>query len=302
MLMDTFDEILSFIIKIYTNVYISNFREMGLKPRGLGWLQRLLSEDRVVNVDGYSFFVSAEVADSYGMLTGGHFSEPETHMFLDFLLQQLDEVIFVDGGCNVGEFVISVGCASSTKRVVGYDIHPDCIEACRRSIQLNGLKDSCTVYLRGLGSKVDTARVSFGKHAPQGTNLYDKDGQETKKVEISTLDRELEKGILADEAPYVVLLDVEGYEHEILRGASNFVEHHNPLIVFEYNEVSRQFFTLDDIRQTLGDDYTVYRLASDGFLDLQLDDTWNCVAVPSSGRKDVRCAAEARIRDCCDLR
>jgi FkbM family methyltransferase len=232
------------------------------------------------------------------MLTGGYFSEPETHVFIDYLLQQLDDVIFVNGGCNVGEFIIKAGRAKSTNRVLGYDIHPDCIEACRRSIQLNGLEDSCTVHLRGLGSEVGTACVSFGQHAPQGTNLFDEEGRETRSVDISTLDQELKKEIVAEELPYVVLLDVEGYEKEIMKGSSKFVESHKPIIIFEYNEVSRHHFTLDEVREELGEEYIVYRLTSDGFLDIQLDHTWNCVAVPCDGREDVRRAVDARIRDC----
>jgi FkbM family methyltransferase len=296
--MKLFNNIIYLLIKTYTKIYVQFLRKEGVVPRGLGVLQRLTTEDRILRVAGYSFYVSAEVADSYGMLTGGYFSEPETHAFLDHILQQLDGVTFVDGGCNVGEFVIAVGCGSSADRVVGYDIHPGCIEACRQSIQLNGLEDRCTVHFRGLGADAGSAHVNFGQHAPQGTNLFDEDGRETRTVEISTLDREMEKGILAGEAPYVVLLDVEGYECEILKGASAFVKRHWPLIVFEYNVVSRQFFTLNEIQQVLGDEYTIYRLAPDGYLDRQLDETWNCVAIPAKGRSDLRQAAIQRIRDC----
>jgi len=289
------NDIILLFVRWYTEIYVRLVREKELEPRGLGLLQRLLSEDRIVNVAGCSFYVSAEVADSYGMLTGGYFSEPETHVFLDYLLQQIDDVTFVNGGCNIGEFVITAGLADGSKRVVGYDIHPDCIEACRRSILLNGLEDSCTVYFRGLGSKVDTARVSFGQHAPQGTNLFDEDGQEAKTVEISTLDCELEKGILADEGPYVVLLDVEGYECQVLKGGSTFIKVHHPIIIFEYNSVSRKHFTLNDIRKAIGDEYTVYRLTPDGFLDTKLDDTWNCVGVPCNVCEDVQYVVEERV-------
>jgi len=44
--------------------------------------------------------------------------------------------------------------------------------------------------------------------------------------------------------------------------------------------VSKRQFHLRDIEALLGDSYNIYRLRTDGFLDSQTDNAWNCVAVP----------------------
>ena len=53
-----------------------------------------------------------------------------------------------------------------------------------------------------------------------------------------------------------------------------------PLIVFEYNFVSKRHFQLSDIQKLLGADYGIFRLRKDGYLDECVDSAWNCVAVP----------------------
>lgn len=59
-----------------------------------------------------------------------------------------------------------------------------------------------------------------------------------------------------------------------------FIRRVRPLIVFEYNIVSKRHFHLCDIEALLGDSYNIYRLREEGLLDSQTDNAWNCVAVP----------------------
>ena len=73
-------------------------------------------------------------------------------------------------------------------------------------------------------------------------------------------------------------IDVEGAELEVLKGGRRLLETLRPLLIFEYNEVSRRSFSLDDIRSLLGQDYAIWRLRGDGLLDASFGSTWNCVA------------------------
>jgi hypothetical protein len=76
-----------------------------------------------------------------------------------------------------------------------------------------------------------------------------------------------------------MMIDVEGHEPSVMRGAVHFVKTAHPLIIFEYNNTSKQHFSLDDIRKILPDSYQFYRLRGDGLLDQDFNNSWNCVAV-----------------------
>jgi hypothetical protein len=77
----------------------------------------------------------------------------------------------------------------------------------------------------------------------------------------------------------LMLVDVEGSEPKVLAGGAEFIRRTLPCIIFEYNEVSKRYFALGQVRGILGDGYDVYRLRCDGRLDQDFRSSWNCVAV-----------------------
>ena len=66
----------------------------------------------------------------------------------------------------------------------------------------------------------------------------------------------------------------------VLKGGNTFIHKNNPLIIFEYNQSSKQHFDLTEISALLGQNYDIYRLRRDGNLDIDFMNSWNCVAVP----------------------
>ena len=57
-----------------------------------------------------------------------------------------------------------------------------------------------------------------------------------------------------------------------------------PLIVFEYNHVTKKHFELTEMASALGPKYLIYRLKNDGTLDQNFSKTWNLVAVPQNSK------------------
>ncbi len=106
------------------------------------------------------------------------------------------------------------------------------------------------------------------------------------RVPTTTLDASLPVSIRHP----ILLLDVEGAEKDVLVGGINLIKRELPLIIFEYNDVSRAHFNLEQIREVLGSEYEIFRLRqSDGLLDDNLNDTWNCVAVHRQTQYYVKC-------------
>ena len=58
-----------------------------------------------------------------------------------------------------------------------------------------------------------------------------------------------------------------------------FIERCHPLIIFEYNALSRKYYHLKDVQDVLGCSYLIKRLTEQGSLDTNYDQSWNCVAI-----------------------
>jgi hypothetical protein len=113
----------------------------------------------------------------------------------------------------------------------------------------------------------------MGEESPTADDKF------VENVEVTTLDVEIPN----PSGLWIMLVDVEGGELAVMRGGRAFLQTVRPLIIFEYHEVTRTHFSLDDVRAELGNDYELFRLRSDGFLDHDLVQTHNCVAVPRTG-------------------
>jgi hypothetical protein len=80
----------------------------------------------------------------------------------------------------------------------------------------------------------------------------------------------------------ILLIDVEGAEPMVIRGGMEFIKQNNPMIIFEFNKVSKKHFNLIDIQNILGESYLIYRIKHDGSLDQDFSNSWNCAAIPAN--------------------
>ena len=88
---------------------------------------------------------------------------------------------------------------------------------------------------------------------------------------------------ISPEAQVVLMIDVEGYELEVIRGGFDFIRRIRPLIIFEYNQISKSHYKINEVCEVLGNSYDFFRLKTDGGLDKNLENAWNCIALPSGG-------------------
>jgi FkbM family methyltransferase len=156
-----------------------------------------------------------------------------------------------------------------------------CAGIIERSCALNGLRN-VNVVTKAVGERVGCGTMPRDARSQCSTSVCTEepssapDDKLFERVEVTTLDVEIPN----PSGLWVMLIDVEGGELAVMRGGRAFLQTARPLIIFEYHEVTRTHFSLDDVRAELGNDYELFRLRSDGFLDHDLLKTWNCVAVP----------------------
>lgn len=276
------------IAKVYAFFYFVIKEFVGLRLPGLGKMLRMVNSTRIVDVKGLRLFFTPEVSSEFGTHVIGKWQEPETHAFFRkiFETQNSDSGLFIDVGSNIGIFLLDVARLSDFK-VVGFEPSEACIKACQKSMELNQI-DNFELHncLLGSSSKMVGFQTTGGV---EGASVYNSEANENAElVKMSTLDSI--ESLRHDEGKHcIMLIDVEGHELEVIRGGKQFITDRSPLIIFEFNHVSRKHFTLEEILEELGSSYSLYRLRQDSFLDEKLIDTWNIVAVHSDSQYSQIC-------------
>lgn len=272
------------LLQVYSKLfYFVKHRLNAGNLRGFGFLSRLASRDTILTVkDGARVFFDHRAAANYACLLGGHYNEPETHLFVSRVLDGVEKPCsFVDVGANIGEMLVDFPRHHRVEKALAFEPSGLCAGIIERSCGLNGLRN-VSVVTKAVGERVGCgimprdARSQCSTSVRMEEQTSEGDDKLFESVEVTTLDVEIPD----PSGLWVMLIDVEGGELAVMRGGRAFLQTVHPLIIFEYHEVTRTHFSLDDVRTELGKDYELFRLRSDGFLDRDLLQTWNCVAVP----------------------
>jgi len=123
--------------------------------------------------------------------------------------------LFIDAGANVGSYTVLASgiCGARTLAIEAGAIAGDRLA---RNVEVNGLEQLVTISLVALGPIDGTAH--FTRSLDAMNKVVDTAGPDTVAVAQRTLD-----GVVADEQPAALKLDVEGYEEEVLRGGSQVI-------------------------------------------------------------------------------
>lgn len=247
--------------------------------RGLGFALRILRQEFVFHAYGLKFWFNPECAGAYCVMPAGYWNEPETHLFLDNILARMPgDMAFIDVGASVGEMVIPMATHKNVRHVTAFEPQVQCALAIEKSARLNGLKNISVVPCAA-SEKSGVLGLASSLRGPTAAAVtLSLESIESLEVPCVTVDETISN--VAD-LHTIMLIDVEGYEPFVMRGAVKLVKTALPLIIFEYNNTSKQHFSLDDVRNILPGSYRFYRLRGDGRLDQDFSNSWNCVGVPS---------------------
>jgi FkbM family methyltransferase len=261
--------------KIYALLYVTMKKVFGKNIRGLGFILRRVSSGHIFEVAGRRIWFNHKVAATYGTLIAGIWQEPETHSLLKRVIESLtDRVAFIDVGANIGAMMIDVSRYPNVS-CYGFEPSSECVQAINKSMRLNG-NTAYTCFQKLVGDTV-CERPFYEGNDVEGASILSQDSVNFGElVTQTTLDTELN----LTEDHVIILIDVEGYEPQVLRGGHTLVAQHRPLIIFEYNYVSKKHYSIHIIRDILGDSYFIVRLRQDAKLDMDVENAWNCVAIP----------------------
>ena len=264
------------VVKTYLRIYSFFARRFGIHLRGLGFALRTIKRPFVFRTGDRWFYFDPAQAGAYITLMVDPYPEIETHLFLHRVLESHPgPLTFVDVGASIGEIVIDIAGYPQVTRVVAFEPQATAAAAIRRSVELNGFKQT-TVVQKLVGKTQAQLEFTQSPCSPAASHIAEASEQGTGiLLPCTTLDDEL--GSL--QGPVAMVIDVEGAEFKVIQGGREFVRRLRPLIVFEYQEPQRGKFSLDEFQEMLGPGYSIYRLRGDGWLDRRFESTWNCVAL-----------------------
>lgn len=136
--------------------------------------------------------------------------------------------LFVDVGANIGSYTI-LSSAVVGAETIALEPDPTTVLSLSRNVSVNSVTHRVKVLEAAAGAEVGTGRLTVGldtvNHIARG------DDSNTRLVRVTTLD-----SLLRDCRPVLIKMDVEGFEPEVLRGASSVLENPSLLAVQTEND------------------------------------------------------------------
>jgi FkbM family methyltransferase len=269
--------------RLYAYFYLLVKSISGLNIPGLGFLLRKCRSERHLNFLDQKIYFNPVVASEYGLHIINRMIEPESHIFLNRLFDnagKYQNCCFIEVGANIGAFLIDLSRRSNIK-VLGFEPSLECVEVINRSMQINR-RSNYKIYHRLVGDTVAMVPFGSGKNV-QGASVHTSchSGNMVQQIKLDDVDEVIS---LTGDTLTVLMVDVEGYELNVFKGGLKFIKRIKPLILFEYNHISKKYFSVNSVYSLIGNGYVIYRLRGDAKLDKNLDNSWNCVAVPKGTR------------------
>ena len=211
-------------------------------------------------------------------MLGNRFNEPETHLFLNKVFELLpnNSTHFVDIGANIGEFLLDYADHHSINHLTAFEPQPEHQKVLLKSIELNHFTKA-TLVSKPVADSSKEILFNFNSTNSSASGIT-QDVNKGIAIQSTSIDEYFNN---ATEDYFVFLIDTEGAELDIMKGARKLIQKKAPLLIFEYNHVTRESFSIDEVKIELGNHYKIYKIERDGSLSLNLQNSWNLVAIPN---------------------
>ena len=138
--------------------------------------------------------------------------------------------IFLDIGANIGSY--SVLLMDKVKNIYAFEPHPVTSKQCKMNFLLNGYNESQVVQL-ALSDSSGEVQFTDNKEHNSVNKIVNDNSSRNIKVFSDTLDNFANKNLDRD-SNYIVKIDTEGFECNVLKGGKNFFNNYKiDCVVFE---------------------------------------------------------------------
>ncbi|MFA7383431.1 MAG: FkbM family methyltransferase [Desulfurivibrionaceae bacterium] len=183
--------------------------------------------------------------DNYLAAMGDNF---EPHMVRLFrALIGRDEVV-ADIGANIG--LTALLFSSLARKVYAFEPSPSTYEILRGNLARAGVSNVEAINL-GLGHQAEALTITFAGNNRSGGYVSDKIrpeiGHVTEEIRLDTIDHYF---AACESVPSFLKIDVEGFEQNVIKGGSLFLQKNMPTVVLEMNH-----FCLDVLQRITVPDF-----------------------------------------------
>jgi len=157
--------------------------------------------------------------------------EPAVVELLRSSLNKSDTFISIGG--NIGSMeIVAAQSVSPTGKIYSFEPDPDLVKIITKNAEINNLKN-ITVIPKGLGSKQSVGKLYLNTSINRGaSSLHKSVGESYKKIQIERFDTMIHELGIKDIR--LILIDVEGWELEVLKGAKKyFGDGNRPILCIE---------------------------------------------------------------------
>ena len=145
--------------------------------------------------------------------------------------------VILDIGANIGAVSLQFAKANPSARILSFEPHPLTFKRAQYNIGLNKV-ENIELLPFGLGEKKDTVRLYEVNSNNPGMNRIIPGDQSApfQEIQIEELDALLEaRGINSVD---FIKLDVEGYEHSVLKGGKGLLQRCHPVLFIELDDTN----------------------------------------------------------------
>lgn len=235
--------------------------------------------------DNSSFIYCSSYEDAVGrglFWRGAGGFEPETLDYITPLLK--DAKIFADIGANTGHFALYACAINPALKVHAFEPVPQNFDHLKRNVDRNGWSGRCTVHQKAVGAENGKVKFHIPFEALPTSGSLNTDGFNNIPGDLVETDIVRLDSLFTDNAPDLLKIDVEGFEHFVLQGMDGlFKAGHRPHIVFECHP-SGPAQEIMKVLDPLG--YSYYHLSRqrpvkfDKISPEHVKKDWNWAAVP----------------------
>lgn len=206
------------------------------KPTGETKLRTIMGFDILVDPAKRSGFIDNDL-----YYLGSY--EPGVLRFMQTACRE--HSVIIDVGANIGAITLYAAKLVPKGRVLAFEPLPEIMKDLVANVRLNNV-NHVSLHQVALGSRATRAQIrpDLTERGSSSLLSYGSSGHEfgaLVDIEIRTLD-EFTNGL---ERVDLIKIDVEGYEAEVLRGATQTIARYRPDIVLEYDPESELRAALD---------------------------------------------------------
>lgn len=162
-----------------------------------------------------------------GILVKGEF-DPAVWTVLEPHLSEGD--VFIDAGCNIGYYsVLASRKVGRTGEVHAFDVDPRPLKVLVKTLERTGLTN-VVVHPYALGAFVTVSCIETKMESGHTTLSEGRGGRKYPILKMDAWSDYFQGKRLA-----AIKIDVEGHDQEVLRGATDILTRHRPVVVCEGN-------------------------------------------------------------------